>query len=476
MTVTTRDPSSVVSSGTWANVANVYSLNQVYATLTVSSGNSPFVISGFGLAALVGTDVTSSVAVTVVHRENQTTQLSLTVELLNNGTLIGTGQTLTARTTDGSQTLTFSGVTTAQLANLQVRVTGAKNGGSGSRSFWVDHVQVAVTHAPPPSNPPSDLDATAVSSSRIDLTWTPVAGTDSVDIEIDGVVFNNATSPRQHTGLLASTTHNYRVRSVNAGGAGAWSSMVQKTTLPPPNPPSNLAAAAVSSTQISITWTTPAGATSTDLEIDGVVVTGATSPRAHTGLVAASTHQYRVRSVDAGGAGAWSSIVSETTWPNPPAPPADLTATPISNKRIDLTWTVPSGTTSVDIEVDGVVVNNATSPYSHLGLLGNTSHNYRIRGYNISGAGAWSSIVSATTLAPPPAPRTVDAEGPSTAYSDTFDGETPTSAYDLTLDGGGPVLEPFKIRINGVWRTISHFRLNGVNRTVASFRLNGENL
>lgn len=477
MTVTTRNPTTVVSSGTWTNVANVYASDAARAALTVSSGSSQFVVSGFGFETPVGTDTIESVAVTVQHFENQTTQLTLTVELRNNnGILIGTGQTLTPRTTEGSQTLTFPALTAAQLVGLRVSLTGAKNGGSGSRTFNVNHVQLAVTHNPPPSGPPTDLVATPVSSSRIDLTWTPVVGTTSVDLERDGVVTNLAASPNQHTGLLASTQHSYRVRSVNAAGPGAWSSLVQATTLPPPNPPSDLAAAAVGTSQINLTWSTPAGATSTDLEIDGVTVTGATSPRQHTGLSANSSHNYRVRAVDAGGAGPWSSIVNQTTWPNPPAPPTDLVATPNSNKQITLTWTVPAGTTSVDLEVDGVVRTNVTSPQLHTGLLGNTSHDYRIRGNNISGAGAWSSIVSATTPLPAPPPKTIDSGGPSTTYTDSYDGETPSSLFDLTIDGGGPVNVPYKIRVNGVYRTIAKFRMNGVDRTVSAFRIDGENL
>lgn len=80
----------------------------------------------------------------------------------------------------------------------------------------------------------------------------------------------------------------------------------------PPATPTGLTAAAASASQINVAWNTVSGATSYDLEADGVSKSGVTSPFAHTGLTAGSTHAYRVRAVNSAGTSAWSNTVSAT--------------------------------------------------------------------------------------------------------------------------------------------------------------------
>lgn len=440
MTVTTRSPTTVISSGAWLLVSNVFASDLLRASLTVSSGSSAFTVGGFGLAEAIGTDVVNSVTVRIQHYENQTNQNRVYVDLLDNGVVLAGGTQVPSRTAEGYDQFTLTGITNAQINALQLRVEGAKQGGGGSRSFNVNHVEIIIDHSaavPPPA--PTNLSATAVSSSRIDLTWTNAGTAESADLEVDGVIVTGSTSPYIHSGLLASTEHTYRVRGVNVAGAGAWSTLVTRSTLPPPNPPNNLAATTASSSQINVTWTQPGDATSVDLEIDGVVSTGATSPRAHTGLSPNTTHNYRVRSVNAGGPGAWSSLVSATTLPLPPSVPTNLVATAISSSRIDVTWTTPVDATSVDIEVNGSVTTGVTSPYTHSGLLASTTHSYRVRGVNSGGAGGWTSLVNQTTLPPPnpPANLTLTAVGP---YQVDVTWTKPSDADTVDLEVDGVVL------------------------------------
>src|SRR5205085_29321 len=69
-----------------------------------------------------------------------------------------------------------------------------------------------------------------------------------------GPPFTNATDAM----VSASTTYYYRVQAVNVSGSSAFSNVVQVTTpaaSAPPAAPSALAASAVSSSQIQLTWT-----------------------------------------------------------------------------------------------------------------------------------------------------------------------------------------------------------------------------
>ena len=91
--------------------------------------------------------------------------------------------------------------------------------------------------AVPPA--PTGLTATATSSSQISLTWKPVTGATSYQIErsLDGktwavVATNNATTPYyRDNGLQAATTYSYQVCATNTGEYSAPSTMVSATTL-----------------------------------------------------------------------------------------------------------------------------------------------------------------------------------------------------------------------------------------------------
>jgi hypothetical protein len=97
---------------------------------------------------------------------------------------------------------------------------------------------------------PSNLAASAVSSSRIDLTWMDNSGdedgftierclgsgcTDFADLPTP--VASNVTS-FQDTGLVANTVYRYRVRAYNADGSSV-SDIAEATTQSPPPPPAS---------------------------------------------------------------------------------------------------------------------------------------------------------------------------------------------------------------------------------------------
>ena len=175
---------------------------------------------------------------------------------------------------------------------------------------------------------PSNLSATAASSSRIDLSWT--AATDNVAVtgyrvercqgagcsNFSEIASTTATS-YSNNGLSANTSYSYRVRAVDtATNLGPYSNQDSATTpLPdaePPSAPSNLSTTAVSASQINVTWTA---------STDNVGVTGYRVERCQdvgcsnfvqvatpsgtsyddTGLAASTSYSYRVRATDAAG-------------------------------------------------------------------------------------------------------------------------------------------------------------------------------
>ena len=142
---------------------------------------------------------------------------------------------------------------------------------------------------PPPPTPPSTPDglfASAVSSTRIDLTWTDSTTEDHFDIErCEGAGCNSfakiGESPANvtafnDTNAAPSTTYSYRVRGVNTVGASGYSNIATATTPAPPPPPVQLHIGDLdgSGAASKNTWT--ASVTITVHDASHAAVTGAT--------------------------------------------------------------------------------------------------------------------------------------------------------------------------------------------------------
>src|SRR5207253_3121970 len=123
-------------------------------------------------------------------------------------------------------------------------------------------------------SPPTGLTAVAASPSQINLSWT--APSDNGGRAITGymierstdsgstwttVVANtgSASTAYSDTGLAHATAYTYRVSAINSIGTSSPSNAISATTLAvAPSPPTGLAAAASSPSQINLSWSPPA--------------------------------------------------------------------------------------------------------------------------------------------------------------------------------------------------------------------------
>jgi hypothetical protein len=314
-----------------------------------------------------------------------------------------------------------------------------------------------------PSNAPTNLAASAVSSSQIDLAWLDNAtnesgfriercsGTNCTSFVEIATVGANATS-YQNTGLLSSTSYSYRVRAVKQSGTSAYSNTASATTQAgqtAPAAPTNLATVVVSSSQINLTWTDNA-TNESGFRIERCTGTGCTSfaeittvgvnatSYQNTGLLPATSYSYRVRAFNQAGTSAYSNTASATTQSVAPSAPSNLRTIVASTSQINLAWTDTStnesgfriercngtGCTSF---VQIATVGPNTTGYQNSGLTAGQSYRYRARAYNSGGNSGYSNTAT-TTIAAPSAPGGLTAQPQGSnlqlAWTDSSNNET----------------------------------------------------
>lgn len=181
-----------------------------------------------------------------------------------------------------------------------------------------------------------------------------------------------------------------------------------------PSVPTNLLAAAPSSTQVNLSWTASIDTGGSGLK--GYMITrngslfATTTTTATTygdsGRSGTTLYSYTVAAYDvAGNTSAYSSATSVTT-PDTIAPSqvVGLTATPVSSSQINLSWTAAtdtggSGLGSYLVFRGGIQVAVVTAPtttFSNTGLSANTSYAFTVQAVDKSGNKA---VVSATVSA-----------------------------------------------------------------------------
>jgi fibronectin type 3 domain-containing protein len=363
------------------------------------------------------------------------------VERCQGATCTNFAQVGTPTTTDYSNTGLMAGTT----YRFRVRAADAAGNLSAYSAISTAATPGGDTTAP---SAPTGLTATALSTSRIDLSWT--ASTDNVGVtgyRVERCQGANCTSWAQvgtptttdfsNTGLATNTTYRFRVRAVDAAGnLSAYSAIVSRATLAgdttAPTAPTGLAATPVSPTQVDLAWTASTdnvGVTGYRVErCQGAgctnyaeIATPTTTSYSDTGRLPSTTYRYRVRAVDAAGnLSAYSGIATAATPAVPDnTPPSDttgLTATAVGSGQVDLSWSAATdnvGVAGYQLErcagqacVNFAQVATPTgTTYSDTGVAPSTTYRYQVRAVDAAGnQGGYSGVATATTPAPPATP------------------------------------------------------------------------
>jgi chitodextrinase len=324
---------------------------------------------------------------------------------------------------------------------------------------------------------PTNLVATPVSESEIDLSWTGSSGAGGYYIYrcagAGCTPTQQFTSPGsgttyQDTGLAPSTTYVYAVQAYQVTNGSTITSKTSVTATAetdrdstPPTAPTNLTATA-SASSISLSW----GASTDNVAVQGyelqrcegagctgfqtvnsdIAGTSYTDP----GLTQDATYQYRVFAFDAAGNDSGYSNTASATIPDTTAPtvPQGLTATAVSWSTVDLAWSASTD----DVSVAGYRVyrngsqigSSATTSYTDTTTLPGTSYSYTVSAYDPAGnSSAQSGAASVTTPAAPP-PSTPGGLSATVAGDDLID-----LSWSAAGDAGGPGIGGYKIYRNG---------------------------
>jgi chitodextrinase len=196
-----------------------------------------------------------------------------------------------------------------------------------------------------------------------------------------------------------------------------------------PSAPGTLTATASGSTQINLAW----GAATDNVGVTGYrvercagagcstfvqIATPTATSFSDTGLTAGTSYSYQVRATDAAGnLGGYSNVASAAT-PSPvgdttpPSVPAGLAAVATSQTQISVSWTAATDNVGVigyqlercsgsGCSTFAQIAAPTGTSFNDSGLTASTSYSYRARAVDAAGnLGAYSSVASATTLAP----------------------------------------------------------------------------
>jgi alpha-tubulin suppressor-like RCC1 family protein/subtilisin family serine protease len=317
-----------------------------------------------------------------------------------------------------------SGVTAFQDRNL-IQGTQYFYRLASKNSVGSSYSNIASVTTLPAPNAPSNLVATTVSGSRIDLSWIDNSNNEHgffIKVESTAQYFwvyasPNATSSNV-TGLTPGTTYTFVAYAYNSEGDSTPSNSATATTIPKPAAPSNLTATLVSTTQADLRWVDHSN-NETNFLIQRKVGSGSyttlvtlganVTSYSNTGLTLGKQYSYRVLAKNIAGNSAYSNVATVTP-SNTPVAPKSLTAVVVSATRVDLAWTDDSFNESGfkierKLDTSGTYASIGTvgagvSSYSDATTIGGNLYFYRVSATNSYGDSPYSNEASALPGAP----------------------------------------------------------------------------
>ncbi len=347
--------------------------------------------------------------------------------------------------------------------------------GNGNRTSAV------VTPDTTPPTDPSNLVASAASTSQINLTWTASTDAALAGYKIERCSGATCTSFAQidtsevasfsNTGLTQATTYRYRVLAYDARNQDSgYSNIAVAQTFStadttPPSIPADLNGSAPAHNRVNLSWdpstdTGGSGVAGYRIYRDGSLL-GSISATAYTDntVSASATYAYRVAAYDAAtpaNVSAQSSPVNVTTPQapdvTPPSVPTGLSALAPNSNLVTLSWTPSTDTGGSGLAGYRIYRNNTqigtntTNSYSDNQVSGSTAYSYKVAAYDSATPANVSALSAAKSITTP------DTLKPSTPTGLAGLAASPTQvnlSWNAATDTGGSGLAGYRIYRNG---------------------------
>jgi hypothetical protein len=332
------------------------------------------------------------------------------------------------KTVEANKT-TYTDNTADPSKNYNYRVVAFNAAGDSQSNI----VQVLV----PAPAAPSNLAATVMSATQINLTWNDNANSETgFSIErCTGVGCNNFASvggvsanlkAYSDSTVVGNTTYSYRVAAYNLSGYSQYSNVVTVTTpTVGPAAPTNLTATLqFGPTRVQLSWRDNASNETgfvIERSVNGGTFTqvGTRGPRFGTGtatfttnnLSYGNTYTYRVKAMLGSASSAYSNEAS-VTLVGPPAAPTNLAGAAVRitgntfQDRVTLTWR-DNATNETGFQIQRSTSPTFNNPTTYTVGANVTTFNqnvsrtfnyyYRVRATNATGNSGWSNSVYVTT-------------------------------------------------------------------------------
>ena len=370
------------------NLANFFQVNPYVSNLNfgyVATNSAAPIISSFSASPSA---ITSGGSSALSWSTSNATSISITP-----GSFISTAAA-------GSVTISPTSTTSYTL-------TATNSLGTSTTQMIVLVTPAATIGAP---TTPANLTATAVSSSQINLSWSP--STDTLP-SFGYAILRNGTLVKTTTqttfvdsGLTPATSYTYNIVAYDSTGADSKPSLPATATTLAIVPSST-----ISSFTASPAIVAPAGAAVLSWNIANAsaitISPGSYSTSAATGSLTVNptaTTTYTITATNSTGA-----VTSQTTVTvGAPSTPKNLTATVVSPSQINLAWSPSTDVVTLAgyaVVQNGVVLAKTTqTSYAVTGLAASTTYRFMIVAYDIVNATSTpTTAVSATTSAAVPA-------------------------------------------------------------------------
>ncbi len=296
----------------------------------------------------------------------------------------------------------------------------------GNSSYTQVAQAKTLANALPAPAAPSNLQAIALSSRNISLTWQ-----DNSNNEIQFGIYRsnsssgpfdwscaypeaNATSAYDGMAITPGATYYYRANAYNEEGTtSSYSNIANVTT--PLAAPGHLATTSISSSQINLAWQDnnvfeagfklerKLGESGSFTEIASLAANIVSYN--NTGLVANNTYYYRIKAYSSKTVSDYSNIAVGNTFITIPEAPSNLVAKAIPVNHVSLRWQnnainvkgikIERGTNSEGPYSERASLDPSAVSYEDLGVSGGTTYYYRIYAFNDHGNSGYSNIVSA---------------------------------------------------------------------------------